>query len=159
MDYLDYQGLQRYHQLLSDQIGNKANKVKIGANGTEYTSSNGVITIPAYDYSGINYTVNTTTANGNYANAVTIDGSLPVHVIALTGAVTSLTLSTNPTAGHSTHIFFTNSTASDISISIAHDATSRVCPGAEALDLTAVAGGYVEVDFLNANNKIYVRGV
>lgn len=111
---------------------------------------------PSYAYSEIGYEVNTTTANGVYTGAITIDGSKPLHVIAITGDVT-VTLSTNPSAGHSTHVLFTSTVARTVTIN--HDNTSRVCPEAKNVTFNITANGYAEVDFLNANSKIYVRGV
>lgn len=174
MDYLDYQGLQRYHELLSDQIGAKASKVKIGSSGTEYSSSNGTITIPLYPttlpasdvqpwakaaskptyaYSEIGYEIQSTSSVGG---AITIDGSKPLHIITLTGNVSGVTLSTNPSSGHYTHVIFT--AANEQTIAIAHN-SNTICPEGEDLELTIPAGGYVEVSFLNINNIIYVRGL
>lgn len=104
-------------------------------------------------YADINYEVVT----GNASGAVIIDGSKPLHILTMTGAITSVALSTSPAAGHSTHVIFYS--ASEQSVSIAHDATARVCPEAADLSLTVKASGYAEVDFLNDGTKIYVRGV
>lgn len=149
--------------------------VTVGSGGTNYTPTNGVVTIPAYpttlpasdvyswakaaskpsyNYSEIGYTANAVTSAGG---TLSLDGTIPLHVVTLTGNVSALTLSANPSAGHSCHVIFTATSAR--TISIAHDATNRVCPQAKAVTLTITAKGYAEVDFLNANNKIYVRGV
>lgn len=111
---------------------------------------------PTYAYSEISYPVNTTTANGVYTGNITIDGTKPLHVIAITGNVT-VTLSANPSDGHSSHVIFTSTAARTITIN--HNSTSMVCPEAENVALSLTANGYVEVDFLSANNKIFVRGV
>ena len=88
---------------------------------------------------------------------MSLDGTTPLHVVTLTGNVSALTLSTNPSVGHSCHVIFT--AESEYTVAIAHDATNRVCPEATDVNLTVKANGYVEIDFLNANSKIYVRGV
>lgn len=104
-------------------------------------------------YKDVSYTVATQSKSG----ALTIDGSKPIHVVTATGNITSVTLSTNPAAGHSTHVIIFSTAAR--TVAVAHHATSRVCPGAANLSLSIPANGYVELDFLNANSKIYVRGV
>ena len=109
---------------------------------------------PSYAYSEIGYTVNATSSAGG---TLSLAGTTPLHVITLTGNVSALTLSTNPTEGHSCHVILT--AASARTVAIAHDSTNRVCPGAEDISLDIPAGGYVEIDFLTANSKVYVRGV
>ena len=111
---------------------------------------------PSYAYTEISYPVNTTTANGLYTGNITIDGTKPLHVITITGDVT-VTLSANPSDGHSSHVIFTSTAARTITIN--HDSTSRVCPEAKNVALSLTANGYVEVDFLSANSKVFVRGV
>lgn len=111
-------------------------------------------TKPDYAYSEIGYTVNTTTSAGG---TLSLAGTTPLHVVTLTGNVSALTLSSNPSDGHSCHIIFIAN--DEYTIAIAHDATNRVCPEAEDISLTIPAGGYVEIDFLNANNKVFVRGI
>lgn len=99
----------------------------------------------------------------NGSGALTLAGTDPIYVVTVTANISSVALTANPTAGHSCHvIFITDSNDStDRTVAIAHDATNRVCPAGADLSFTVPknAGGYVEVDFLNANNKIYVRGV
>lgn len=116
-------------------------------------------TKPSYGYTEIGYEVATAADNGNTAGIITIDGTKPVTVIALTGDVSSLDLASGkaPAAGHSAHVIL--SSASAHTVAIAHDATVRVCPKGEDVSLSIPAGGYAEVDFLNANSKIFVRGV
>ena len=109
---------------------------------------------PSYAYSEIGYTVNTTSSAGG---TLSLAGTTPLHVIILTGNVSALTLSANPAEGHSCHVILT--AASKYTVAIAHDSTNRVCPGAEDISLDIPAGGYIEIDFLTANNKVYVRGV
>lgn len=116
-------------------------------------------TKPSYEYTEIGYEVATAADNGNTAGIITIDGTKAVTVIALTGDVSSLDLASGkaPAAGHSAHVIL--SSASAHTVAIAHDATVRVCPKGEDVSLSIPAGGYAEVDFLNANSKIFVRGV
>lgn len=116
-------------------------------------------TKPSYGYDEIGYEVATAADNGNTAGIITIDGTKAVTVIALTGDVSSLNLASGkaPAAGHSAHVILAAAAAR--TVAIAHDATVRVCPGGEDVSLSIPAGGYVEVDFLNANSKIWVRGV
>lgn len=109
---------------------------------------------PSYAYSEIGYTVSATSSAGG---TLSLAGTTPLHVVTLTGNISALTLSANPADGHSCHVIFT--AAAEQTVAIAHDATDRVCPGAEDLSFTVPAGGYVEVDFLSANSKVYVRGV
>lgn len=109
---------------------------------------------PAYVYSEIGYTVNATSSAGG---TLSLAGTTPLHIVTLTGNVSALTLSSNPADGHSCHVILTAASAQ--TVAIAHDATSRVCPGAADLSLDVPAGGYVEIDFLSANNKVFVRGV
>ena len=111
------------------------------------------------NYSTTTYDVATTSDNGNTSGTVTIDGTKAVTVLAITGDVTSLELASgkNPEAGHSAHVILSASSAR--SVTITHNSTSRICPGAANLSLSIPAGGYAEVDFINANSKIYVRGV
>jgi hypothetical protein len=126
---------------------------------TSYLSINyASVIMDTYDYSAIGYRVGTTTDNGLYAGAITIDGTKPIHVIALTGDVTSVTLASGktPSVGHICHVIFTGTG----SVSLVHNATSCVCPeGTNPEPLTIPSGGFVEVDFINANGKIYARCV
>ena len=115
---------------------------------------------PSYTYNEIGYNVATAADNGNTAGIITIDGTKPLTVLTLTGDVSSLDLAAGktPSAGHSTHVILYSANACNVSI--AHDPTVRVCPKeSEGISLSIVAGGYAEVDFLNAGDKIFVRGV
>ena len=122
-------------------------------------------------YSAIGYDVATAADNGNTSGAITLDGSKPLYVITLTGAVSSLAFTSNklPAAGHSCHVIFTASTAT--TASIAHDTSGSVkyiCPdGSSPSPIDVPAGGYAEVDLLRIDKEdvggtvsyIYVRGV
>ena len=107
------------------------------------------------NYGNVTFSINTTTSSGG---TLSLDGTIPLHVVTLTGNVSALSLSTNPVAGHSCHIILT--AASEYTVAIAHDATNRICPEGKSPDpFTIPAGGYVEINFLNIGNKIYVRGI
>lgn len=97
------------------------------------------------------------------STTVSLAGTTPQHIVSFSSAITGVTLSANPATGHSCHVMFVNTGSSDLTVTITHDNTNgsgvRICPDAENLTLTAKAGGYAEVDFLNIDNKIYVRGV
>lgn len=108
---------------------------------------------PSYGYGEISYGVNTVTTSG----AISLNGTTPVHVVTLNGNASSVALSANPPAGHSCHVIFFSTAAR--TVVIAHDATNRVCPKAANVTLNVPANGYVEVDFLNAGSKVWVRGV
>lgn len=110
-------------------------------------------------YSATTYDVATSSYNGNTSGTVTIDGTKAVTVLAITGDVTSLELASGktPEAGHSAHVILSASSAR--SVTIVHNSSTRVCPKSANLTLSVTAGGYAEVDFINANSKIYVRGV
>lgn len=109
---------------------------------------------PSYAYSEIGYTVNAITSAGG---TLSLAGTIPLHVVTLTGNVSALTLSANPADGHSCHVIFTST--AERTVAIAYDSTNRVTPDAGAVELTVPANGYVEIDFLAANGKVYVRGV
>lgn len=150
--------------------------VTVGTGGTNYTPTNGVVTIPAYPttlpasdvsswakaankpsyaYSEIGYTVNPVS---NSSTTLSLNGTTPIHVVTTTAAITSLTLSQNPSEGHSCHVILTAST--DKSVTIPANLTNVVYPDGEGpIDLEIPAGGYVEVDFIMSNNKVYVRAI
>lgn len=126
-------------------------KIKVGDTIYDIKDANAISgTVP---YDSVGYTHATQSTSG----AVMIDGTIPLHVITCTGNVTGVALSTNPPAGHSCHVIFTATAAR--TVAIAHNATARKCPEATNLSLSIKANGYVEVDFLNIDGVIYVRGV
>jgi len=127
---------------------------------------------PSYAYSEIGYTVATASDNSNTSGAITLDGEKPLHVIALSGAVTSVAFTSGklPAVGHSCHVIFTAASATTVTLSHIDDQSVRyICPaGEDPDDLEVPAGGYVEIDFLrapdttesnNTINWIYVRGI
>lgn len=109
---------------------------------------------PSYAYSEIGYTVSTTSSAGG---TLSLAGTTPLHVVTLTGNVSALSLSANPAEGHSCHVIFTAASAQTVTIT--HDSADRVCPRATNVTLSIPADGYVEVDFLCAGGKVFVRGV
>lgn len=170
-----YSGGSKVLTAYTEQYTGTVTGVTVGTGGTNYTPTNGVVTIPAYPtslpasdvsswakasskpsyaYSEIGYTVNATSSAGG---TLSLNGTTPIHVVTLTGNVSALTLSANPAEGHSCHVIFTSTAAR--TVSIAHDSTSRVCPGAADVTLNIPANGYVEINFLTANSKVYVRGI
>lgn len=144
-----------YSKLSSLTQYTAGNGINVGANG-ELSIDTTVLPQPQANVAYADVTYNVQTAN-NVSGSVSIDGSKPIHVLTLTGDVTAVTLSTLPAEGHSTHVFFCSS--QQRSVTITHHNTDRVCPQAQNFSLTVAANGYAEVDFLKANNKVYVRGV
>lgn len=109
---------------------------------------------PDYAYGEIGHVVNTTTTSG----AISLAGTIPLHIITLNGNASSVSLSSSPAAGHSCHVIFACG-ATSYTVAIAHDSTSRICPDASDVSITVPANGYVEVDFLYDGIKTWVRGV
>lgn len=159
--------------LTSETYTGTVTGVKVGT--TSYSPSSGIVTIPAYptalpasdvsswakasskpsySYSEIGYGINAVSSSGG---TVSLAGTTPLHLVTLAGNVSALTLSSNPAEGHSCHVIFT--AAAKQTVAIAHDATNRVCPEAKDVSLTVPANGFVEIDFLTINGKVYVRGV
>lgn len=110
-------------------------------------------------YPNVIYTVYSPSAT---SGAISLDfDNGPVQVITLSGNASSVSTSNIPD-GHSLHVIFKSSDASTgYTVAIAHNATTSNCPAGSALSLTVPGNnaGYTEVDFLNVNNVIYVRGV
>lgn len=115
---------------------------------------------PSYTYSEVGYSVN---AVSNNSGTVSLAGTTPVHVVTTTANITSLTLSSAPSDGHSCHIILTASAEKTVSIPATFTTVSSktvVYPeGSGPIDLTIPAGGYVEVDFLTCGNKVFVRAI
>ena len=135
---------------------------------TNHSHTNYAASTHSHEYQEITYNTSTTTNNNAYSGAITIDGTKSLHVIALTGVVTSVTFATNklPAIGHSCHIIFTSE--SGTTVSIAHSTTGTIryiCPAGESPDdLEIPAGGYAEINLLRGpnvsnNTMIYVRGI
>lgn len=58
--------------------------------------------------------------------------------------------------GKTQTIIYTNSTASDLTVTVP---TTYETPNGQAIELTCVAGGYSEVNYININGTIYARGL
>lgn len=128
---------------------------------TKFLREDGTWQVPAGSrtpaYGDVSYSVNAVT---NSSTSVSLAGTTPLHVVTTSVNITAVTLSANPAEGHSCHVIFANSGSSDLTVAVTHHSTNRVCPGGTDPDpLTIPAGGYVEMDFLTANGKVYVRGV
>lgn len=118
-------------------------------NGTTWTGSGG------QTYSDVGYSVNVV---NNSNSSVSLDGTIPIHVIATTTDITGgITLSANPTEGHSCHVVIVSATGNTAKVT--YDSTNRITPNASTLELTIPSSGYVEIDFFTANGKVFVRGV
>lgn len=132
-------------------------KIKVGDTIYDIKDANAIS--GTVQYGSVGYTHATQSTSG----AVTIDGTIPLHVITCTGNISSVSLTANPSSGHSCHVLFISDSndSNEYTVAIAHDSTNRICPAGEDISFTVPknAGGYVEVDFLNVNNKVYVRGV
>lgn len=111
-------------------------------------------------YQNVGYTVTPVSAS---SSTLALAGTDPIYLVTVGANISSVTLTANPSAGHSCHVLFVSDSndSNEYTVAIAHDSTNRVCPAGEDLSFTVPknAGGYVEVDFLNVNNKVYVRGV
>lgn len=114
-------------------------------------------------YKSVGYAVSRINSSSN----LIIPGTDPVYVVTVSSNISSVSLQTNPTYGHSCHVFFKSANSSSYTVTIANDNTNRICPkGSTGLVLTVPASGagYAEVDFLNTGNstigdEVYVRGV
>ena len=122
---------------------------------TIYTLNN--ITL---SYKKVTYTVYVPSSNSSGALTLNFNNG-PVQVHTLSANVSSISTSNIPD-GHSLHVIFrSSSTSYTRTVAIAHNATTSCCPEGSALSLTVPkqGSGYTEVDFINVNNIIYVRGV
>lgn len=133
--------------------------ITIASNGAPVTSVAGKTGVVTLDYSDIGYTVHAPSAT---SGSITINyNNGPIQVITLSGNASSVSTSNIP-AGHSCHIIFvSDSSSTERTVAIAHNSSTSCCPAGEALSLTVPGqgSGYTEVDFINVNNIIYVRGV
>ena len=150
------------------QFEQDGNTLKMGTNGGAKSN----IYTPSISYPNVGYEVAIAADNGNTANAITLDGGKPLHIITLTGAVTSVAFATGklPAVGHSCHVIFTAATATKVSIAhVSTGAVRYICPeGSSPSDIDVPAGGYAEIDLLRGADTeesnetiswIYVRGI
>lgn len=117
---------------------------------------------PNYEYGEINYSSNSANASGT----VTVNGSIPLHILTATSNISSISFTTGvPIDRHSCHIVII--AASNYTVTLAHDSTVTIsnttytfkCPEAEDVSLDIKAGGFVELDLLRIGTNIYVRGI
>lgn len=79
------------------------------------------------------------------------------RVVAISGSITNVTCPVDIQNGQQCHVLYTNaSTSNDYTIAIS---TQYSTPNGEALELTAPAGGYAEVNYMKINGTIYARGL
>lgn len=125
----------------------------------EQISVNGALHDICAAYGNVTYGVTATSHSSN--TSLSLDGTTPLHIVSMTANISGLSLSANPSAGHSCHVMFVNESSADKTVQIAFDNTNRITPDGSAVELTVPksSAGYVEVDFLNVNGKIFVRGV
>ena len=164
-----YSGGSKVLTSYTEQYTGTVTGVTVGTGGTNYTPTNGVVTIPAYptslpasdvsswakaaskpsyNYSEIGYNIYTATTSG----ALTLNlETYPISCITLDGNVSSVSFSSPPPSGHSGHIiFYNNGSNATYTVTIAHDPThSRICPNATDLVLQVGLGWYGEVDVLH----------
>lgn len=96
----------------------------------------------------------------NSATTLSIDGTIPLHVITTTVDITSITFSATanrPPEGQSCHAIIKADTQK--TVTVAYHATYRVTPDGNDITLTIPAGGYVELDWVTAGGVTYVRGI
>ena len=123
-------------------------------------------------YGDVEYDTTTATDNNLTSGALQLDGTIPVQIVSLTGAVTSVSFASGklPPIGHSCHIIFTSSTSTTVSLAHINTGSVRyICPGGtNPDDLEVTADGYAEIDFLRMPDTeesgdtvswIYVRGI
>lgn len=109
--------------------------------------------VPGQTYSTTAYTVNTDTVQGD----VTINGTIPVHVLTAEADITSISLSQEPGSGHCCNVIITAAESTDVTI--VHNSESLICPGAADITVTIPAGGYAEFVFTSAADKIFVKNI
>ena len=68
----------------------------------------------------------------------------------------SCTITGASNSGKSQTIVYTNSTQSDLVVTVP---TTYSTPDGNAIELTCVAGGYCEVNYININGTIFARGL
>lgn len=100
----------------------------------------------------------------NGSGALTLPGTDPIYVVAVSANISSVSLTTNPPYGHSCRILFKSANNTAYTVTISHDNTNRICPKGQDIVLNVPTSGYAEVDLLNVGNstvgnEVYVRGV
>lgn len=120
---------------------------------------------PSYSYSEISGTPSSLPASDVYSWAKA--STKPTYTLSEVGATTSVSaISSNTSstcsitgsgnAGKIQTIIYTNSTSSDLTVTVP---TTYTTPDGAAIELTCPSGGYCEISYLNIGGTIYARGV
>lgn len=110
------------------------------------------------DYSQLAYTRDTTTGNiTTEGGNLTLDGTNAIIKISTSGNISGISLSTLPENNHSCHLIIKNTATDNISLVMNGD-TTYICPEGE-VNITIAAGSYGELDLLNLDGEIFVRGI
>lgn len=121
-------------------------------------------TKPSYSYSEISGTPSSLPASDVYswAKASTkptyiMNEVANISVSAITSNTSSsCTITGSSNAGKSQTIIYTNSSGSDLTVTVP---TTYSTPDGAAIELTCANGGYCEVNYLNVGGTIYARGL
>ena len=110
------------------------------------------------NYSQLTYTRDTTTGNiTTEGGNLTLDGTNAIIKISTSGNISGISLSTFPENNHSCHLIVKNTATDSISL-VMNGNTTYICPESE-INITIAAGSYGELDLLNLDGEIFVRGV
>lgn len=110
------------------------------------------------NYSQLAYTRDTTTGNiTTEGGSLTLDGTNAIIKISTSGNISGISLSTLPENNHSCHLIIKNTATDSISLVMNGD-TTYICPEGE-VNITIAAGSYGELDLLNLDGEIFVRGI
>lgn len=110
------------------------------------------------NYSQLAYTRDTTTGNiTTEGGNLTLDGTNAIIKISTSGNISGISLSTLPENNHSCHLIVKNTATNNISLVMNGD-TTYICPEGE-VNITIAAGSYGELDLLNLDGEIFVRGI
>lgn len=90
----------------------------------------------------------------------------PTYIMSEVASISAQAITTNTSsscsitgagnAGKSQTIIYTNSTGSDLTVTVP---TTYSTPDGQAIELTCAAGGYCEVNYLNVGGTIFARGL
>lgn len=110
------------------------------------------------NYSQLAYTRDTTTGNiTTEGGHLTLDGTNAIIKISTSGNISGISLSTLPENNHSCHLIVKNIATGNISL-IMNGNTTYICPEGN-VNITIAAGSYGELDLLNLDGEIFVRGI
>lgn len=151
---LDDNGKVPSSQLAAD-LSNYINKVNVG--NTEYTPSDGTVSLPAYPTTLPASDVYSWAKEENKPSYTLSEVGAAASVVALTADVNSTCSITGVgNAGKMETIVYTNSSGSSKTVTIPNTYST---PSGAAIVLTVPDGGYCEVNYLNISGTIYARGV